>query len=378
MLRFHPLTTNPTNTVWRLAAEMAPPRSLELRTSESHPLSVTWLFPNAFGAADGDLLDRLLALGPRLSSPSAALADGRRTRGNVALSSCPGKKVRVNGPVLGRAGVCRDLRADFARLVCFGIRAVFCLIGDEELELLGAPKAGYISAAQNAGLLVYFSPIPEGGHPERPADLETVLVKISELLDASENVLIHCRGGLGRAGLVAACLLLKHGLVKPVRESVGPLSPILYCSPRKELRVVPLREVDALKDRLELEDGKEAEESHDGDCAWTQIMKHLPVSQDLRPTPNTLNETKRRSPIAAARHIPFLNPFTCTEALLPNPTTTTPLPEDWRASPTNSFEIDPSRRAIHYVRLRRSHKAIETRQQEEFVAQYARYCLQRM
>lgn len=36
--------------------------------------------------------------------------------GNLALSSCPGKKVRLSGPVRGRAAINRDLDLDFARL----------------------------------------------------------------------------------------------------------------------------------------------------------------------------------------------------------------------------------------------------------------------
>ena len=36
--------------------------------------------------------------------------------GNLALSSCPGKKVRLNGPVRGRSAIDRDLDLDFQRL----------------------------------------------------------------------------------------------------------------------------------------------------------------------------------------------------------------------------------------------------------------------
>ncbi|KAJ3309195.1 hypothetical protein HDU93_005602, partial [Gonapodya sp. JEL0774] len=46
-------------------------------------------------------------------------------RGNLCLSSCPGKKVRVaSGPVRGRAAVCRDLGEDFARLKENGVKLV--------------------------------------------------------------------------------------------------------------------------------------------------------------------------------------------------------------------------------------------------------------
>lgn len=40
--------------------------------------------------------------------------------GNLFLSSCPGKKVRLSGPVNGRGGVCRDLKQDLQRMKDLG------------------------------------------------------------------------------------------------------------------------------------------------------------------------------------------------------------------------------------------------------------------
>jgi hypothetical protein len=41
--------------------------------------------------------------------------------GNLYLSSCPGKKVRLNGPIKGRGAICRDLGADLARVKSNGV-----------------------------------------------------------------------------------------------------------------------------------------------------------------------------------------------------------------------------------------------------------------
>lgn len=45
-------------------------------------------------------------------------------KGNLCLSSCPGKKVRLSGPVRGRATINRDLDLDFARMKSFGITMI--------------------------------------------------------------------------------------------------------------------------------------------------------------------------------------------------------------------------------------------------------------
>ncbi|MEJ8827112.1 protein-tyrosine phosphatase family protein [Variovorax humicola] len=35
---------------------------------------------------------------------------------------------------------------------------------------------------------------------------------VRQTIAAGQRVLVHCRGGLGRAGTVAACLLVEHGV----------------------------------------------------------------------------------------------------------------------------------------------------------------------
>lgn len=44
--------------------------------------------------------------------------------GNLLLSSCPGKRLRMDGPVRGRGPVCRDLRADLCRIRAEGVGAL--------------------------------------------------------------------------------------------------------------------------------------------------------------------------------------------------------------------------------------------------------------
>ncbi|KAJ7647482.1 hypothetical protein FB45DRAFT_200177 [Roridomyces roridus] len=67
--------------------------------------------------------------------------------GNLFMSSCPGKKVRLQGPVKGRSGVCRDLHADLRRMKDLGVGCVVCCLDDAELEFLGAPWQLYEPAA---------------------------------------------------------------------------------------------------------------------------------------------------------------------------------------------------------------------------------------
>ncbi|KAI8812230.1 protein-tyrosine phosphatase-like protein [Cladochytrium replicatum] len=141
--------------------------------------------------------------------------------GNFALSSCPGKKVRLStGPVNGRAMINRDLDHDFERLALAGITMVVCCLADEELEYLGAPWPKYSAAAARKKIDIVRIPIVEGQCPQTMEELETVLIKIDERVRSGTHVLSHCRGGIGRAGLVACCFLLRNGYLSTADRAV--------------------------------------------------------------------------------------------------------------------------------------------------------------
>jgi protein-tyrosine phosphatase len=56
-------------------------------------------------------------------------------------------------------------------------------------------------------------PTPEGLAPLTPASLDTHLTELIKTFTLhGVPVLIHCRGGVGRAGVVACCWLIKLGL----------------------------------------------------------------------------------------------------------------------------------------------------------------------
>jgi protein-tyrosine phosphatase len=55
-------------------------------------------------------------------------------------------------------------------------------------------------------------PIPDREVPNSESELSAALDRLDADLSAGKNVVIHCRQGVGRTGLVAACLLVAKGL----------------------------------------------------------------------------------------------------------------------------------------------------------------------
>lgn len=55
-------------------------------------------------------------------------------------------------------------------------------------------------------------PIPDRQVPHSRTELASVLERIDSELAVGKNVVVHCRQGIGRSGLVSACLLVSKGL----------------------------------------------------------------------------------------------------------------------------------------------------------------------
>lgn len=91
-----------------------------------------------------------------------------------------------------------------------GVDAVLSLLtpGEEDdLDLRDErPQAG------SCGLDFLSYPIPDRQVPDSEAGLTLILEAVDATLSAGRNVVVHCRQGVGRTGLVAACLLVAKGL----------------------------------------------------------------------------------------------------------------------------------------------------------------------
>jgi protein-tyrosine phosphatase len=91
-----------------------------------------------------------------------------------------------------------------------GIGSVVSLLTPEEEMDLDLRDESRESNEQDLEFISF--PIPDRQVPRSEAKLAAVLDKISDALSAGKNVVVHCRQGVGRSGLVAACLLVKNGM----------------------------------------------------------------------------------------------------------------------------------------------------------------------
>ena len=60
--------------------------------------------------------------------------------------------------------------------------------------------------------IVIQHPIVEGGPPSSLDAFVPIVESVLSLLSSGASVLCHCRGGVGRAGLLASCVLIAAGI----------------------------------------------------------------------------------------------------------------------------------------------------------------------
>jgi protein-tyrosine phosphatase len=91
-----------------------------------------------------------------------------------------------------------------------GTDTVLSLLTSEEEQDLDLRREAQEAKAK--GIRFGSLPIPDRQVPNSESEVSDVLDRLDADLAAGNNVVIHCRQGIGRTGLVAACLLVSKGL----------------------------------------------------------------------------------------------------------------------------------------------------------------------
>jgi protein-tyrosine phosphatase len=90
-----------------------------------------------------------------------------------------------------------------------GIARVFSLLtADEEQDLDLTREAAEVKAR---GMKFTSLPVPDRGVPNSESELTAALEEVDADLMSGRNAVVHCRQGIGRSGLLAACLLVTKG-----------------------------------------------------------------------------------------------------------------------------------------------------------------------
>jgi protein-tyrosine phosphatase len=148
-----------------------------VRTSETHPLQIAEV----------------------RASPS---------HGRIGITFCPGKHDRFASTGVWE----RNLDLDVSTIVAWKAKLVLTLVEAEELSVLKVPHLG--QEIESRGIEWRHMPIADFSVPNEAFEKLWLTQgnEIRQMLRNGNNVIVHCKGGLGRAGMIAARLLVELGM----------------------------------------------------------------------------------------------------------------------------------------------------------------------
>lgn len=132
----------------------------------------------------------------------------RASYGRIGITFCPGKHDRF-----AHTGAWeRDLGIDLDAIAAWGAKLVLTLVEPAELAALNVPHLG--REIRRRGIAWRHLPIADFSVPTEAFEREWVTQgrEIRDMLRNGDDVLVHCKGGLGRAGMIAARLLAELGM----------------------------------------------------------------------------------------------------------------------------------------------------------------------
>src|SRR3954447_24171802 len=128
--------------------------------------------------------------------------------GRIGITFCPGKYDRhaMTGEWV------RDLSLDLDSVRDWGASAVVTLLEPKELVVLRVVRLGEEILRRN--MEWFHLPIADVSIPDERFEREWVVAgeQLRSMLRRKLDILVHCRGGLGRAGTIAARLLIELGM----------------------------------------------------------------------------------------------------------------------------------------------------------------------
>lgn len=160
-------------------------------------------------------IDRI-DIGMKLGNAFSTEADKGSLSGELVIATVPVVGNAVIGiiPCPGRNQVAavgapwqRELEADLSALTAWGAKALVSLVECHEFSRLGV--CNFTGAVQRQNFRWHHLPIPDLSVPGEPFQKawDTQGGDILQYLERGERVVVHCAGGLGRSGMIAAKLL---------------------------------------------------------------------------------------------------------------------------------------------------------------------------
>jgi len=113
-----------------------------------------------------------------------------------------------------------NVASTISEIAALGFHQVVSLLEPAEADALGLAREAELVTARSMKFISFA--IPDMGLPACSEDFMRLAQLLFTEIEAGTNTLIHCRGGIGRSGLLAAAVLLQGG--KDVQAAFAQVS----------------------------------------------------------------------------------------------------------------------------------------------------------
>jgi len=127
----------------------------------------------------------------------------------LALSALPGARFKEDR---------RNLKEDIEVIVNAGITDVFVLMKPSEFRRYKVPNL--LQEYEKFGMQVHHCKVEDGSLPEEQEMLDLIL-DLRTIMQCNGKSLIHCFGGFGRTGVLAACFLMSLDPSMSAEAAIG-------------------------------------------------------------------------------------------------------------------------------------------------------------
>jgi protein-tyrosine phosphatase len=102
------------------------------------------------------------------------------------------------------------LETEIAEWKVSGLDLIVSLLEREEISELGLQRESEL--CQAGGMQFVSFPIPDRGVPETLRDALQIARSLADAMAGGRSIAIHCRAGIGRSSIIAACALIRSGI----------------------------------------------------------------------------------------------------------------------------------------------------------------------
>jgi protein-tyrosine phosphatase len=102
------------------------------------------------------------------------------------------------------------LAEEITGLSRLGVQTVVSLLESHEVRELDLANEQSLCLAANLKFISF--PIPDRGVPNNSVEFANLIARLEQRLRSGESVAVHCRAGIGRSGLLGACVLSAFGI----------------------------------------------------------------------------------------------------------------------------------------------------------------------